>query len=77
MSFLQGKILETYLKNMEYSSKKMIPNKEQRQIELLKILAKGCKKHPAYRAIRKATERCEECVFVWQARVELNKIEEN
>ena len=52
-------------------------NKEQRQIELLKILAKGCKKHPAYRAIRKATERCEEFVFVWQARVELNKIEEN
>ena len=55
----------------------MQQNKEQRQIELLKILAKGCKKHPAYRAIRKATERCEECVFVWQARVELNKIEEN
>jgi hypothetical protein len=54
----------------------MIPNKEQRQIELLKILAKGCKKHPAYRAIRKATERCEECVLVWQARVELNKLEE-
>ena len=55
----------------------MIPNKEQRQIELLKILAKGYKKHPAYRAIRKATERCEECVLVWQARVELNKLEEN
>ena len=76
MSFLQGKILETYLKNIEYSSKKMIPNKEQRQIELLKVLAKGCKKHPAYRAIRKATESCEECVLVWQARVELNKLEE-
>ena len=54
----------------------MIPNKEQRQIELLKILAKGCKKHPAYRAIRKATERCDECVLVWEARVELNKLEE-
>ena len=27
-------------------------DKHQRQIELLKILAKGCKKHPAYRAIR-------------------------
>ena len=47
-----------------------------RQIELLKILAKGCKKHPAYRAIRKATERCEECVYVWEARVELNALEE-
>ena len=50
-------------------------NKEQRQIKLLKILAKGCKKHPAYRAIRKATERCEECVVVWQVRVELNEME--
>ena len=48
---------------------------EQRQIELLKTLAKGCKKHPAYRAIRKATERCEECVVIWQARVELNALE--
>jgi len=45
-------------------------------IELLKILAKGCKRHPAYRAIIKATERCKECVVVWQARVELNKPEE-
>ena len=50
--------------------------KLERQIELLKILAKGCKKHPAYRAIRKATGRCEECVVVWQARVELNKLKE-
>ena len=54
----------------------MEKNINQRQIDLLKILAKGCKKHPAYRAIRKATARCEECVVVWQARVELNKLEE-
>ena len=53
----------------------MVNDKNKRLIELLKILAKGCKKHPAYRAIRKATERCEECVFVWQARVELNELE--
>ena len=53
----------------------MEQNKNQRQIKLLKILAKGCRKHPAYRAIRKATERCEECVVVWQARVELNEME--
>ena len=46
----------------------------QRQIKLLKILAKGCKKHPAYRAIRKATGRCEECVVVWNARVKLDKM---
>ena len=45
-----------------------------KQVELLSILVNGCKKHPAYRAIRKATERCEECVFVWQAKVELNKL---
>ena len=54
----------------------MSTNKLKKQIELLKILAKGCKKHPAYRAIRKATERCDECVVVWQARVKLNAIEE-
>ena len=56
---------------------KLEQNKEQKQIELLKILAKGCKKHPAYRAIRKATERCEECVVVWNARLELNSLEES
>ena len=54
----------------------MKKNTELKQIELLKILAKGCKKHPAYRAIRKATERCEECVIIWQARVELDTLEE-
>jgi len=42
----------------------MEKNINKRQIKLLKILAKGCKKHPAYRAIRKATERWEECVVV-------------
>ena len=55
----------------------MIDHKLERQVVLLKILAKGCKKHPAYRAIRKATERCEECVVVWQARVKLNEMEAN
>ena len=54
----------------------MINNKLEKEVELLKILAKGCKKHPAYRAIRKATERCEECVVVWQARVELNALDD-
>ena len=53
----------------------MIDHKLERQIELLKILAKECKKHPAYRVIRKATEKCEECVYVLQARVELNAFE--
>jgi len=45
----------------------MEQNKNQRQIKLLKILAKGCRKHPAYRAIRKATERCEETDDEWLA----------
>jgi len=54
----------------------MEKNINKRQIELLKTLAKGCKKHLSYRAIRKATDRCEECVVVWQARVELNALEE-
>jgi len=53
----------------------VVKNNNQRQIELLKVLAKSCKKHPAYRAIRKATERYEECVVVWKARVELNALE--
>jgi len=39
-----------------------------KQVELLKILAEGCKKHPAYRAIRPATGRCEPCVKMWEAR---------
>ena len=55
----------------------MINHKLERQVVLLKILAKGCKKYSAYRAIRKATERCVECVVIWQARVELNEIETN
>ena len=55
----------------------MTDNKLERKLELLKILAKGCKKHPAYRAIRKASKRCEECVVVWQARDDLNVLEEN
>ena len=42
----------------------MVDKKLERKLELLRILATGCKKHPAYRAIRKATERCQECVIV-------------
>ena len=53
----------------------MKKNKELEQIKLLKLLVKGCKKHPGYRAIRKATGRCQECIVVWQARLELNEIE--
>ena len=53
----------------------MVDRKFERQIELLEILAKGCKNHTAYRAIRKATEKCEECVYVWQTMFKLNALE--
>ena len=49
-------------------------DKSQRQIELLQVLAEGCRKHPAYRARRAATERCPECLVVWKARCELNEM---
>ncbi len=38
------------------------------QLLLLNIIAHGCKKHPAYRAHRKATGKCHECVKVWEAK---------
>ena len=43
----------------------------ERKIEILKMLAEGCHKHPAYRARRPTTGRCEECVVVWTVRLEL------
>ncbi|MAR19119.1 MAG: hypothetical protein CML44_07095 [Rhodobacteraceae bacterium] len=51
---------------------RMSEDKSKRKIELLQILAEGCRKHPAYRARRAATQRCQECVVVWDARLELN-----
>ena len=62
---------------IKLKSKNINNRKLERPIELLKILAKGCKKYPAYRAIRKATKRCEGCVVVEQARVELNALEDS
>tara|TARA_B100001059_G_scaffold23704_1_gene19040 strand:+ start:1647 stop:1811 length:165 start_codon:yes stop_codon:yes gene_type:complete len=47
-----------------------------KQIELLGILVNGCKRHPAYRAIRPATGRCEPCVKIWQAKLELRKLDQ-
>ena len=45
--------------------------------KLLKILSEGCHIHPAYRARRKATVFCKECVIVWQARLNLNDLEKS
>ena len=47
----------------------------ERQVELLSILVDGCKKHPAYRAIRPATGYCKPCVEMWQARQELEDLD--
>ena len=46
-----------------------------KQLQLMEILVDGCKKHPAYRAIRPATGRCDPCVEMWQARQELKELE--
>ena len=45
--------------------------------KLLRMLSQGCRIHPAYRAHRKATERCKECVVAWNARLELNAPEDS
>ena len=42
-----------------------------RKIELLKLLAEGCRKHPAYRAKRQVKIDCEPCLIMWEARLEL------
>jgi len=58
-----GKILVMKVENLE------------KQVELLGILVDGCKKHPAYRAIRPATSHCKPCVEMWQARQELEDLD--
>ena len=54
---------------------RLVIKKLLRKIELLEILVKGCRLHPAYRAIRPATGRCLPCVEMWSARQELNDLE--
>ena len=49
----------------------MLNERDKRKIELLEILSEGCRKHPAYRARRKVSISCEDCVQLWNARVEL------
>ena len=45
------------------------------KIELLELLVKGCRVHPAYRAIRRpAAGNCLPCVDMWKARQELNDL---
>ena len=60
--FLCGKVFTMKTDNLE------------KQVKLLSVLVDGCKKHPAYRAIRPATGRCKPCVVMWQARQELEDL---
>ena len=46
-----------------------------KQVQLMRILVAGCKKHPAYRAIRPATGNCKPCIKMWEARQALKKFE--
>ncbi|MGC6390973.1 MAG: hypothetical protein ACON5C_04070 [Alphaproteobacteria bacterium] len=58
--------------NENFSEEKAQPSQDiNKQVALLEVLALGCKKHPSYRAIRKATGKCDDCVVVWNARQEL------
>ena len=47
------------------------PMTDARRIELWKILAEGCQKHPAYRAKRQVKKNCQPCSVIWKARLEL------
>ena len=49
---------------------------QSRQIELLTILAEGCKKHPAYRARRRPSVECVPCAEMWETRAALKEIEQ-
>ena len=57
-----------------WQSFRMKTDNLEKQVKLLSILVDGCKKHPAYRAIRPATGRCKPCVDMWQARQELEEL---
>ena len=48
-----------------------------KKIELLEILAEGCRTHPAYRARRSATGNCTDCVVVWTARQQLKELNDD
>ena len=58
-----------------WQSFRMETDNLEKQVKLLSILVDGCKKHPAYRAIRPATGRCKPCVDMWQARQELEELD--
>ena len=46
-----------------------------KQLQLMEILVDGCKKHPAYRAIRPATGDCDRYLKMWEERLDLDDLE--
>ena len=66
-------ILASRVKFVEYQP--MDVESLKKQVHLMRVLVAGCKKHPAYRAIRPATGNCEPCIKMWEARLELSKLE--
>ena len=66
-------ILASMVKFVEYQP--MDVESLKKQVKLMRILVDGCKKHPAYRAIRPATGNCEPCVKMWKARQALSSLE--
>jgi len=75
-NFIPAITLSTFeLLNFSWQVLTMENGTLKKQVELLKILAEGCKKHPAYRAIRPATGRCEPCVKMWKARLALQDLQ--
>ena len=66
-------ILASRVKFVEYQP--MDVESLKKQVQLLRVLVAGCKKHPAYRAIRPATGNCEPCVKMWEAQQALKNIE--
>ena len=55
----------------------VIVERMKEELNLLRILADGCRLHPSYRAKRKVTIRCDECLKMWDARTKLNEIKDN
>ena len=66
-------ILASVVKFVEYQS--MDVESLKKQVQLMRVLVDGCKKHPAYQAIRPATGNCEPCVKMWKARQALKEVE--
>jgi hypothetical protein len=66
-------ILASMVKFVEYQP--MDVENLKKQVQLMRVLVAGCKKHPAYRAIRPATGDCKPCVKMWEARQALENIE--